>query len=137
MGSGNPNIDDIPLRLDAEFHKGGVVFHRRAPSSLWEWVVGAGEKWTRVKTLGSGSFGVVWLEKSTVGQLRAVKRIIRPSLDQNGRPSHPSFERELQTLVELKKVRSYFICIEFENLDLIINYSTRICLCNFLAGTST
>lgn len=104
MASENLNTNDIPFRLSTEFRKGGVVVHRKGPSSWWERIIGAEEKWTRVRTLGSGSFGIVWLEESRIGQLRAVKRINMLPLDLKGKSGYPSFERELQTLIELREV---------------------------------
>lgn len=98
-------IDDFPYRMDAEFRKNGVVMHRQSGRSWWKKFLGPEEEWRRVQNIGSGSFGVVWLEEeSTTGQLRAVKRMAMPPVDLVGRCGHVDFRRELQTLIDLREV---------------------------------
>jgi hypothetical protein len=55
------------------------------------------EKWVKVKVLGEGSYGVVWLEKGEQGAVRAVKQISRANTTLN--------QRERHALTELKGVR--------------------------------
>lgn len=57
------------------------------------------ERWKRTKDIGSGSFGVVWLEEQEGGggHLRAVKKIARNF-------KGVDYSRELATLAKLKDV---------------------------------
>lgn len=54
--------------------------------------------WKTVKTLGSGGFGEVVLEKNTDGKHRALKKITG-SVAQT-----PMLKREIEILVQIKKV---------------------------------
>lgn len=58
--------------------------------------------WTRDRELGIGSFGEVWLEKESWGELRAVKTITKFVLKSN----KIDYQRELQALVKVKDVQS-------------------------------
>lgn len=83
------------FKLETEF-KDGYVVHTTYD---WEYSTKGPKKsstWEEVKQIGSGAFGSVWLEKSTGGQLRAVKRLQRDSL--------VGFSQELLALVTLTDV---------------------------------
>lgn len=57
------------------------------------------KRWERVKMIGAGGFGSVWLEKErSGGQLRAVKMIQRHVIDTTG------FSQELAALITLSNV---------------------------------
>lgn len=57
------------------------------------------KRWKRVKMIGAGAFGSVWLEKEeSDGQLRAVKMIQRHIIDTTG------FSQELAALITLSDV---------------------------------
>jgi hypothetical protein len=61
--------------------------------------LGMGVKWYRVRELGNGGFGTVWLEMSETHELRAVKTISKgPGWDYN---------RQLKAMAELTKVESH------------------------------
>lgn len=71
-------------KLDTRFHP-KYVCHRYLESGLTpqERTIAREEYWKRVKHIGGGSFGSVWLEKCIKGvrdhDLRAVKEILRSS----------------------------------------------------------
>ncbi|KAH0602287.1 uncharacterized protein H6S33_009831 [Morchella sextelata] len=71
------------------------------------------EKWVKVKVLGEGSYGVVWLEKGEQGAVRAVKQISRANTTLN--------QRERHALTELKGYPDSFVelfesgCYEDQN----------------------
>lgn len=91
--------DELGFRLEAEFLKNGVVVHRRTKAWWWE----VGDKWKRVRNLGSGSFGFVYLEKEEkTGNLRAVKRMDMGGLELHG----IKVSRELKTLITMRDVRT-------------------------------
>lgn len=74
-------------------------------NSTYEWTYSTRratgvKKWMRVKMIGAGGFGSVWLEKEeSGGQLRAVKMIQRHVIDTTG------FSQELAALITLSDVR--------------------------------
>lgn len=93
-------------KLETEFHD-GYVLHR-----TYEWQYSVRHetsvvKWTRGKTLGKGSSGVVWREEESGGEIRAVKCLER-------RSSHlmdAGVTRELLALITLTEVGSPFECV--------------------------
>ncbi|KAI5840177.1 kinase-like domain-containing protein [Morchella snyderi] len=58
------------------------------------------EKWVRVRVLGEGSYGVVWLEKKGK-EIRAVKQVSKANFILN--------QRELYALEELKEYPKHFV----------------------------
>lgn len=61
------------------------------------------KRWEKVKMIGAGAFGSVWLEKEQAGgQLRAVKMIQRHAIDTTG------FSQELAALITLSDVCTRF-----------------------------
>ncbi len=78
----NTALSDLLLdsKLQAEaFHDHTLQTNFVSNPSTRERRVRVDEKWQRTKKLGSGSYGVVWLEKClsgpSSGQLRAVKEL--------------------------------------------------------------
>jgi len=59
-------------------------------------------KWTRHKELGRGSFGVVWLEKGSNGEERALKEIEKKYL-----PTEFDYRRELLATAKLSEVNRF------------------------------
>lgn len=90
------------FKLETRFGDGFVE------NSTYEWKYStkraAGlKRWERVKMIGAGAFGSVWLEKEqTLGQLRAVKMIQRHAIDTTG------FSQELAALITLSDVCTPF-----------------------------
>lgn len=87
------------FKLETQFGVGYVK------NRTYEWKLSkkraTGQKtWRRVKMIGSGAFGSVWLEKESGGQLRAVKMIQRHVIDNTG------FSQELAALITLSDVRT-------------------------------
>jgi hypothetical protein len=68
------------------------------------------ETWTRTKELGSGSYGVVWLEKCmsgpNSGDLRAVKQIRKSEAGL----SHNNYHRELEAIAKFSQRRVRPLC---------------------------
>lgn len=62
------------------------------------------EKWRRVKKLGEGGYGAVWLERNEEGQLRAVKQIPKEEGWQD-----KFNERELLAMTKLCEVMLFLI----------------------------
>lgn len=85
------------FKLETRFGDGYV------DNSTYEWNLSTKratglKRWTRVKMIGAGTFGSVWLEKELGGQLRAVKMIQRHVIDTTG------FSQELAALITLSDV---------------------------------
>lgn len=89
------NGDDTVTHVNGM--SGPVNFQRRDGVSI-----NVCTTWKRDTELGTGSFGEVWREKSTGGQLRAVKTITKFTLKSN----KMDYERELEVLVKVKDVQS-------------------------------
>lgn len=90
------------------------------------------QRWTRDKDLGSGAFGLVWLEKRDGGALRAVKQVPKSDIWN---------KRELLALTELGEVSHHTSPFSSLNRDkyysiMLTNYiySTPSTLWNFSAG---
>jgi hypothetical protein len=70
-------------KLDTRFHSGYTshVYYESGPTAL-ERVIPREEHWKRVKNIGRGAYGNVWLEQCVKGQAhvewRAVKQISKP-----------------------------------------------------------
>jgi hypothetical protein len=62
------------------------------------------EKWQRTKKLGSGGFGVVWLESCTAGpssgKLRAVKELTKGTTNVS-----PNYYQELEAIAKFSQER--------------------------------
>lgn len=74
------------------YSKGSVV-HSTYKPGLPETKI----EWKREKVIGSGGFGIVWLEKNGGGELRAVKSLPKRNFKAN-------FLREVDALAELRNV---------------------------------
>lgn len=98
MAAERLTLAQIPFKLDTTFYE-GYVLHPKERSKWWKlWEY---EKWERVRQLGVGGFGVVWLEReSTTRELRAVKRLQLEQL----LAQKIDIKRELQTLIALRDV---------------------------------
>lgn len=85
------------FKMETEFGDGYVM------QTTYEWELSARSaskttKWSEVKMIGAGAFGSVWLERESGGELRAVKRLQRHSLNRT------QFSQELLVMIMLADV---------------------------------
>ena len=62
------------------------------------------KRWKRVKRIGRGCFGTVWLDRGENDEVRAVKEIIK---EDSGVPLEVDCKRELLALGRLSKVQLF------------------------------
>lgn len=86
------------FKIETEFGNGYVE------QTTYKWELSARNrqtksKWVEVRMIGAGAFGSVWLEREeSGGQLRAVKRLQRHSVDTR------KFSQELLVMIMLSDV---------------------------------
>lgn len=98
-------IDPLKLsasKLETTFEGDDVVVHTsyEADRAVKRRMVEVKSRWKRIRELGSGTFGVVWLEEKEGGGKRAVKSLFRQLMS----AQKIDYSRELQALVELREV---------------------------------
>lgn len=98
MTTDTSKIDRYKLETIFEGDYVTHTIHRSDPG-MAQRTIEVKERWRRTKTIGSGTFGVVWLQEQEGGggHLRAVKKIARNF-------KGVDYSRELATLAKLKDV---------------------------------
>lgn len=108
-------------KLETKFSKTHVV-HRRntsGPGRWWGLGLGGTEKWERMKDIGDGGHGAVYLERETKTlQLRAVKKLPVQVLKAN----RLDFRRELHALISVRDVSIFLEGLGLHMLELTTDY---------------
>lgn len=103
----NPlGVDEF--KLETTFGSGGIVVHTSLEEQTafpfqyfqFYWKTKVRSRWKKVRLIGSGGFGKVWLQENESGSKRAVKGVKRQRL----RDGNVDISRELQLLAELREV---------------------------------
>lgn len=120
-------------RLETTFESDSVVVHTsyETDRAVKRRRVEVRSRWTRIKEIGSGAFGVVWLEKNEGGDKRAVKGLFRRLM----KAQKIDFSRELQALTELREVSVSNLFSACTRLTVMISINSS--LYSSSAGTMT